>query len=50
MPRFGLVAFPVFIALATLAENPRVERAIIGASGILLGVATVQWALWQFVS
>jgi hypothetical protein len=50
MPRFGLVAFPVFIALATLAERPRVERALVGASGALLGVAVVQWALWQFVS
>ena len=50
MPRFGLVAFPAFIALALLCRTPRVERAVVGASTVLLGVATVQWALWQWVS
>jgi len=50
MPRFGLVAFPVFIALATLCRSPRVERAVVGSSAVLLGVAVVQWALWQWVS
>jgi len=50
MPRFGLVAFPLTIALATLCERPRVERAVIATSAILLGIATTQWALWQWVS
>jgi hypothetical protein len=50
MPRFGLVVFPLFIALATLCERPKVERAVVVASAILLGIATTQWALWQWVS
>ena len=50
MPRFTLVAFPIFIALAQVCASPRAERAVVGASAALLGVATVQWALWQFVS
>jgi Mannosyltransferase (PIG-V) len=50
MPRFTLVAFPIFIALAQVTPTPRAERAVIGVSAVLLGVATMQWALWQFVS
>lgn len=50
MPRFTLVAFPIFIALAKLCASPRAERTVVGVSATLLGVATVQWALWQFVS
>lgn len=50
MPRFTLVAFPIFIALARVCSTPRAERAVVGVSAALLGVATVQWALWQFVS
>jgi 4-amino-4-deoxy-L-arabinose transferase-like glycosyltransferase len=50
MPRFTLVAFPIFIALAQLCRTARVERAVVGVSAVLLGVATMQWALWQFVS
>jgi hypothetical protein len=50
MPRFTLVAFPIFIALAEVTPSPRSERAVIGVSAVFLGVATMQWALWQFVS
>jgi hypothetical protein len=50
MPRFTLVAFPIFIALGAVCASPRAERIVIGVSGVLLGVATMQWALWQFVS
>jgi hypothetical protein len=50
MPRFTLVAFPIFIALAKLTTTVRAERMIAGVFAILLGVATMQWALWQFVS
>ncbi|MGH3002129.1 MAG: mannosyltransferase family protein [Gaiellaceae bacterium] len=50
MPRFTLVAFPIFIALAALCTSPRTERIVVGVSATLLGVAVVQWALWQFVS
>jgi len=50
MPRFGLGAFPIFIALALLCRTARITHAVVGASAVLLGVATVQWALWQWVS
>jgi 4-amino-4-deoxy-L-arabinose transferase-like glycosyltransferase len=50
MPRFTLVAFPIFLALAKVAESTRAERAVVITSATLLGVATTQWALWQFVS
>jgi hypothetical protein len=50
MPRFGLVIFPLFLALAALGGRPRVHTAIVACSSLLLGVAVVQWALWQWVS
>jgi hypothetical protein len=50
MPRFGLALFPIFLALATLGERPRVHTAIVTISAVLLGVACVQWALWQWVA
>ena len=48
--RFGLVLFPLFLALATLGRSPRVHAAIVGISGILLGVNVVRWSLWQWVA
>jgi hypothetical protein len=51
LPRFGLVIFPFFLALAALAaERPRVHTAIVAISSLFLGVAVVQWALWQWVA
>jgi hypothetical protein len=50
LPRFGLVVFPFFLALAALGGEPRVHAAILGCSALLLGVAVVQWALWQWVA
>jgi Mannosyltransferase (PIG-V) len=51
LPRFGLVIFPFFLALAALAaERPRVHAAIVALSSLFLGVAVVQWALWQWVA
>jgi hypothetical protein len=50
LPRFGLMVFPLFIALATLASRGRVETAVVATSAMLLGAETVRWALWQFVS
>jgi hypothetical protein len=50
MPRFGLVAFPIFLALAVVGGRPRLHTAILATSGILLGVAVSQWALWQWVA
>jgi hypothetical protein len=50
MPRFGLTVFPFFLALAALGGRPRIHTAIVCISSILLGVAVVQWALWQWVA
>jgi hypothetical protein len=50
LPRFGLVLFPCFLALATLGGRPRVHTGILVVSSIMLGVAVTQWALWQWVA
>jgi hypothetical protein len=50
LPRFGLVVFPFFLALAAIGGRPRFHAAIVGCSALLLGVAVVQWALWQWVA
>jgi Mannosyltransferase (PIG-V) len=51
LPRFGLVIFPLFLAAAALtAGRPRLHTAVVACSAFGLGVATVQWALWQWVA
>jgi hypothetical protein len=50
LSRFGLVIFPLFLALAALGGRPRLHTAIVACSSLLLGVVVVQWALWQWVS
>ena len=50
LPRFGLVLFPCFLALATLGGRPRAHTAILVVSSVMLGVAVTQWALWQWVA
>jgi hypothetical protein len=51
LPRFGLVIFPLFLALAAVvAGRPRAHTAVVACSALLLGVAVVQWALWQWVA
>jgi hypothetical protein len=50
LPRFGLTVFPFFLALASLGGRPRLHTAIVSVSSLLLGVAVVQWALWQWVA
>jgi hypothetical protein len=50
LPRFGLVVFPFFLALASLGGRPRVHTAILAVSSVMLGVTVVQWALWQWVA
>ena len=51
LPRFGLVVFPFFLALAALTSGrPRLHSAVLVCSAIFLGVAIVQWALWQWVA
>jgi hypothetical protein len=51
LPRFGLVIFPVFLALAAVtATRPRLHTAVVACSALFLGIAVVQWALWQWVA
>jgi hypothetical protein len=50
LPRFGLVIFPLFLALAAVGGRPRVHTAILAVSSLMLGVAVVQWALWQWIA
>ena len=50
LPRFGLTVFPFFLALAALGGRPRLHTAIVAVSSLLLGVAIVQWSLWQWVA
>ena len=48
--RFGLVVFPLFMALAVLGSRPRVHTGVVVVSAVLLGVVSAQWALWQWVA
>ena len=50
LPRFGLVLFPLLLALAALGARRGVHETIVAVSALLLGVAVVQWALWQWVA
>ena len=50
LPRLGLGIFPLFLALAAIGGRPRVHTAIVSVSALFLGVAIVQWALWQWVA
>jgi hypothetical protein len=50
LPRFGLVVFPFFLALAVIGRRPRVHTAILVCSSLFLGIAVAQWALWQWVA
>jgi hypothetical protein len=51
LPRFGLVVFPFFLALAAITTGrPRLHTALLACSSMFLGIAVVQWALWQWVA
>ncbi len=50
MSRFGLVLFPLLLVLAVLGARPRLHSALTAVSAALLGLAVVQWALWQWVA
>ena len=51
LPRFGLVVFPFFLALAWIGgRSPRAHTAIVAVSSLLLGVFVTQWALWDWVA
>ena len=51
LPRFGVVVFPFFLALAWRGgRHTRNKTAIIGTSAVLLGVFVTQWVLWYWVA
>jgi hypothetical protein len=49
-PRLSLVAFPCFLALATLGRERRVHALVVTVSTALLAVFVVRWALWYWVA
>ena len=50
MPRFCLPLFPAFLAMAAMAGTARRDRTILIVSSMLLGIATVEWSVGQWVS
>jgi hypothetical protein len=50
MPRFCLVAFPAFSALASLSTTPARRRAVVATSAVFLGIAVFEWSAQQWVS
>jgi 4-amino-4-deoxy-L-arabinose transferase-like glycosyltransferase len=50
MPRFCLVLFPAFLALASMATTRRRDGTVLVLSSFFLAVATVQWSLGSWVS
>lgn len=49
-PRFAIVLFPLFVALAQLTRRRVVLAAALGVSTILLALLTVQFATWYWVA
>lgn len=50
LPRFGLVIFPFFLALALVARTPARARALAVVGATLLAVDVARWALWYWVA
>jgi hypothetical protein len=50
LPRFGLVVFPFFMALALLGRTPRRATALVVVGATLLAVDVARWALWYWVA
>lgn len=49
LPRFGLVVFPLFLALGTMGARPRLHATILVVSSALLGLATIEWVRWGWI-
>jgi hypothetical protein len=49
-PRFCVVVFPAFMALASLSTTVARRRIVIATSAIFLGLAVFQWSVQQWVS
>jgi hypothetical protein len=50
LPRFVSVLFPVFMWLAAVSEERRITDLVVGASALGLGLFTVQYATWHWIS
>jgi hypothetical protein len=50
LPRFGLVVFPLFLALALVTKRQTTHEIVIAVSAMLLGISIVQWVLYQWVA
>lgn len=50
MPRFCIVIFPAFIALASLTTSATRQRIVVATSGLFLGLAVFEWSVQQWVS
>jgi hypothetical protein len=50
MIRYALPLFPVFIVLGWWGRRPTVDRTLLAAFGVLLGVLTTIFANWYFVA
>jgi hypothetical protein len=49
-PRFCVVIFPAFMALASLSTTAVRQRLVIATSALFLGIAVFQWSVQQWVS
>lgn len=50
MPRFCVVVFPAFLALASLTTSTARQRIVIATSALFLGLAVFEWSVQQWVS
>ena len=50
LPRFGVTIFPLFIALALVAERRQAMRAVVWTSVVFAAVVVEQWATYFFIS
>jgi hypothetical protein len=50
LPRFMVVVFPLFLALAVAVRDRRREQAILGVSALLLLAAVCRWTLYHWVA
>jgi hypothetical protein len=50
LPRYEVVLFPLFMAAATVVAKRRNAERVLACNAVLLGVFTVMFATWRFVS
>ncbi|MEI8104706.1 MAG: mannosyltransferase family protein [Actinomycetes bacterium] len=50
MPRFALGVFPVFLALAAVADRRRTDTVIVACFTLLLGLNLARWVMWVWIA